>query len=146
MKWSAGTQFERAPIGSHIARCWSVVDLGTQSKKAFQSDGIVHERQVKISFELPTEKMEGVFDPKNKGRVFSVTQTFKQSLHPKANLRKMLAGWRGKDFKTPEEIEAFDPKKLPGLPCRINLVENGEYVNIASVAPLGKGEKCPKQI
>ncbi len=149
MKWrSNSTQFEKAPPGSHIARCYLVVDLGTQAKKAFGGEGITHERQVRIAFELPTEKMAGTFDPKSKGRAFSISQNFKQSLHPKANLRKMLVGWRGRDFKTAEEVEAFDPRKLPGLPCRVNLVESesGEYVNIASVAPLGKAEKCPKQV
>ena len=144
MKWNAGKQFEKAPPGSHIARCYLVVDLGTQPK-SFQ--GVVHmERQVKISFELPEEKMEGIYDPNQKGKPFSVTQNFKQSLHLKSNLRKTLSGWRGRDFKDAAEIESFDPKKLPGLPCRINLVENGEYINIASVAPLGKKEKCPKQV
>ena len=146
MKWSGQKQYELAPCGSHIARCYMVCDLGTQPK-TFQ--GVVHlERQVKISFELPTEKMEGVYDPQAKDRVFSVTQNFKQSLHPKSNLRKTLVGWRGRDFKDAAEIEAFDPKKLPGLPCRINLVasDDGQYVNIASIAPLGKGDKCPKQV
>ena len=144
MKWKSGKQFEKAPAGSHIARCYQVVDLGTQPK-TFQ--GVVHlERQVRIAFELPSEKMAGIYDPESKGRVFSVSQNFKQSLHVKANLRKLLAGWRGRDFKDTSEIDAFDPRKLPGLPCRINLVENGEYVNIASVSPLGKGDKCPKQV
>lgn len=144
MKWSNSKQFEKAPAGSHLARCYMVVDLGTQPR-AFQ--GVTHlERQVRLAFELPTEKMEGLYDDKSKGRPFSVGQNCKQSLHPKANLRKLLVGWRGRDFKDAAEVEAFDPKKLVGLPVRINLVESGEYMNIASLAPVGKAEKMPKAI
>ena len=146
MKWAGNKQFEKAPPGSHVARCYMVVDLGTQPK-TFQ--GVVHqERQVKLAFELPNEKLEGIYDSTQKGKPFSVGGNYKQSLHPKANLRKLLAGWRGRDFKNADEIEAFDPKKLPGLPCRVNLTESadGEYINITSIAPLGKKEKCPKGI
>lgn len=137
--------FEQVPTGSHIARCYACVDLGTQAKE-FQ--GVVHqERQVSISFELPLVKMEGKYDPKAKGRPMMASRKFKQSLHPKANLRKFLEGWRGRAFKA-GEAEQFDPKKLPGLPCRVNVVESqdGTRTFIDSIAPLGKGEKIPKQI
>jgi len=146
MKWrEGGGQFEQIPPGSHLARCYGVVDLGTQ-QKTFQNE--VHlERQVQISFELPMLKMEGKYDPKAKGKPMMASRKFKQSLHQKANLRKFLEGWRGRAFK-PGEAEQFDPKKLPGLPCRVNVVESqdGTRTFIDSIAPLGKGEKIPKQI
>lgn len=147
MKWSegGGGQFEQVPTGSHIARCYACIDLGTQPK-SFNNE--VHmERQVSIAFELPTVKMEGKYDPKAKGRPMMASRKFKQSLHQKANLRKFLEGWRGRAFK-PGEAEQFDPKKLPGLPCRVNVVESqdGTRTFIDSIAPLGKGEKIPKQI
>jgi len=146
MKWKeSGTQFESVPPGSHIARCYGCIDLGTQPKVF---NGETHlERQVQISFELPALKMEGKYDPKAKGKPMMASRKFKQSLHPKANLRKFLEGWRGRAFK-PGEAEQFDPKKLPGLPCRVNVVESqdGTRTFIDSIAPLGKGEKIPKQI
>lgn len=146
MKWKeSGGQFEQIPPGSHLARCYGVIDLGTQPK-TFQQE--VHmERQVQISFELPLVKTEGKYDPKAKGRPMMASRKFKQSLHQKANLRKFLEGWRGRAFK-PGEAEQFDPKKLPGLPCRVNVVESqdGTRTFIDSISPLGKGEKIPKQI
>lgn len=148
MKWKeSGTQFEKAPSGSHVARCYALVDLGTQPQRPFQGEERPPARMVRISFELPTEKMLGTFDEKAKGRPFSVHVTLKQSLHPKANLRRYLEGWRGKKF-TPETIATFDPKKLIGLPCRLALVENGDYINVDSISPLGKDDvkKMPKAV
>lgn len=146
MRWNeGGGQFEKTPSGNFIARCYAVIDMGTQLQKGFQGGPDTHARKVRISFELPTEKMEGIYDEKAKGKPFSVHLNAKQSLHPKANLRKMLEGWRGKKF-TAESIATFDPRKLVGLPCRVTLVENGDYTNIESISPLAKSDKCPKQV
>jgi hypothetical protein len=73
--------------------------------------------------------------------------TLKQSLHPSSKMRKLLKSWRGRDF-TKEELGSFVPKKLLGVPCRLTLVSSpdGQYVDIDSIAPLGKSEKCPKQV
>lgn len=144
MKWKTNaTQYERPAPGSHLGVCVAVIDLGTQPK-TFQ--GVVgHERQVRLTFELPNEKMEGKYNPKDKGKPFLVSRSFKQSLHVKANLRKFLEGWRGRAFKQ-EELEGVDPRKFLGVPCRLNIIESedGQYTNIDSVSPLGKGEKKPK--
>lgn len=148
MKWKeSGAQFENPPSGSFIARCYALIDLGTQHRSAWQGEERPPARMVRLSFELPTEKMEGKYDAKVAGKPFSVHMTVKQSLHVKANLRRYLEGWRGKKF-TAESVAAFDPKKLLGLPCRLTLVENGDYVNVDAISPLGKGEdkKMPKQV
>lgn len=145
MKWKGNKQFEKAPPGSHLARCYQVIDMGTQPR-TFEGKTTLN-RMVRLAFELPEELMLGTFDENAKGRPFSVTVNCKQSLHPKAQLRKLLVGWCGRDFKDAAEIEAFDPRKLPGLPCRVTLVENGEYVNVDGLAPVNpKKEKVPKQV
>lgn len=146
MKWTGGKQFEQAPAGSQIGRCYAVIDLGTQ-QHSFEGK-TWGSRDVRLSFELPLKKMTGKFDPEDKGRVFSVHATIKQSLHPKATLRKLLEGWRGRKFKDKAEIDKFDPRKLIGLPCRLALVANGEYTNIDGISPLDPDEtkKVPKQV
>lgn len=143
MKWKEGQQFENPPAGSHIARCYAVIDLGTQPH-TFQDKASVS-RDVRLSFELPEERMEGLYNADVKGKPFSVHVTKKQSLHPKAGLRALLEGWRGRKFSK-EELQGFDSKKMVGAPCRITLVENGDYINVSAISPLGKKEKCPKQV
>ncbi len=146
MKWKEGnTNFEKPPAGSWIGRLYSIVDLGTQ-KHTYQ-DRVGFSRDVRLSFELCGLTMEGIYDEKAKGKPFSVGRTVKQSLHAKARLRQLLKGWRGKDF-TKEEINAFDPKKLLGKAARLTLIEStdGEYVDLDSLAPVGKDEKVPKMV
>ena len=142
MKWKEGGQFENPPAGEHIARCFQLVDMGTQPHTF---DGIVTlRRDVKIVFELPLCPMTGKYNPESKGRPFAVSKTFKQSLHTASALRPFLESWRGKKF-TREEIAAYDPRKLVGAPCKLTLIENGEYVNIDHIAKLPPND-CPKMV
>jgi len=145
MKIPEGAKFENAPTGSHIARCIGLVDLGTQQHKGFQGQPDWASRDVRITFELPATQMTGIYHPESKGKPFGVSITVKQSLHVSSKLRKLLKGWRGRDF-TKEELATFDLKNILGKPCLLNLVENGDYVNIDSLAALPNGTKVPKQI
>jgi hypothetical protein len=141
MHFKEGQQFENPNPGNYIARCYAVIDLGTQ-QHSYQGEAW-SSRDVRISFELPMEKMTGIYNPENKGRPFSVHLTVKQSLHAKSKLRPMLEGWRGRKF-TKDELAGFDARNILDKPCRLTLVQNGDYVNIASISPLAKGDKCPK--
>jgi hypothetical protein len=145
MNWNRSQPIENPEPGSHIARCFAIIDLGTQ-QHSFNGE-VWSSRDVRISFELPNEKMQGTYNADVKGKPFASSVTLKQSLHPSSKMRKLLKSWRGRDF-TKEEVNAFAPKKLLGVPCRLTLVasQDGQYVNIDSIAPLGKGEKCPKQV
>lgn len=145
MKFGVGQQYENPPAGSHIARCIALIDLGTQQHAGCQGREGWASRDVRITFELPSEKMTGIYNPEVMGKPFAVHVTVKQSLHASARLTKLLTGWRGRAF-TKEEIEKFDPKNLLGKPCRISLIENGDYVNVDGISPLGKGEKCQAQV
>lgn len=143
MHWKEGGQYENPPAGSHLARCIHVIDLGTQ-KHSYAGEEWTS-RDVRITWELPTELMEGKYNPEVKGKPFAVSKTFKQSLHSASSLRGFLESWRGKKF-TKEELAGYDPRKLPGVPCRITLIENGDYINVDGIARVGNSEKCPEQI
>src|SRR6185295_3532385 len=139
MKFSEGGQFENPPAGSHIARCIQLIDMGTQEHS--WNNETWTSRDVRIVFELPNELMEGLYDAKIKGKPFAIGMTLKQSLHQASRMRQMLEGWRGKAFDV-ESIKAFSPKSLLGKPCRLALVEKGNFVNIDGISALGKGEQC----
>ena len=118
-------QFEEPKPGSHIAICFGLIDLGTQIHN-FQ-DKTTHSRDLRILFELTGPKMVGKYREENKGKPFVVGVTCKQSLHPKANLRKLLVGWRGRDF-TKEELAGFEIDVLVGKPVRLAMVQREERV------------------
>lgn len=139
MKFKTGGQFEKPPIGSHLAICYGLIDLGTQIRTF--NERTTENREVRILWELPLTLMEGKYNEEHKDKPFSISRKFTMSLHPKSNLYKFVNGWRGRTL-TNEEAVAFEPKKLLGLPCRVNLtLEKDEYVVVDSVAALNKADK-----
>ncbi|MDR2219762.1 MAG: hypothetical protein LBE24_04185 [Methylobacillus sp.] len=143
MKWSdaGGGNFEQAPIGSHVARCIRVIDIGTQ-KSEYQGQVNIR-RQVIIVWELPDEKMT---EGDHAGKPFIVSKFYTASLSEKANLRKDLANWRGRDF-TNEELSGFDSKNILGKPCMVSIIHNEQSkARVAGVMAMPKGIAVPDQI
>lgn len=133
--------FELAPAGTHPARCYRITDMGTQSTD-YQGE-TKHQRKVLIGFELlGDERMSD-------GRPFSINKRYTASLHEKAQLRKDLAAWRGRDF-TPDELKGFELPKVLGAFVLLNLIhveKNGkDYCNIASIMPLPKSMPKPEGV
>lgn len=129
-------EFENAPPGMHVARCISLIDLGTQTT-TWQTD-VKHQRKVRLVFELPETKM-------NDGRPFTISRRYTLSLSKKSALRRDLVGWRGREFSKEEEA-GFELKNVLGAPAFLNCVQDGEYVNVSTISPLPKKTKAPKQV
>jgi hypothetical protein len=127
--------FDPAPQGVHHAISYALVDLGTHEN---EFNGEVSERhQVWISFEFPELVVE--VDGEPKPRVISGFYTL--SLHEKANLRKMLEGWRGREFKD-HELRGFDLKNILEKPCIIHVIHNRDgKAKINSVMPADEHTK-----
>jgi hypothetical protein len=133
MKFAAGGgSFENPEAGSYAAVCIRMIDLGTQEITWEGTTKFQH--KVKIVWEL-SEKMAD-------GRPFITMRDYTVSLHEKAQLRKDLESWRGRPF-TPEELAGFDPKVLIGKGCMINLIQKGDYMNVATISKLPKGMEAP---
>jgi hypothetical protein len=139
MYWKdkGGDQFEQPPIGTHVARCIALIDLGTRT-------GIYGDkRDVLIRWELPLEQTAN-------GDVHIASAFYTQSLNEKANLRIMLKSWRGRDF-TEKELDGFDAKTIIGVPCMIGIIEKVKADKsvkhvVSSVSAVAKGMQVPAQI
>ena len=135
-----GGQIELIPEGVYPARCYAVVDFGTQAKKFKDQEKDVHE--IGLYFEIPELSYE--FEDKETGEKRKGTKQigaiFSASLSSKANLRKFLDTWRGKKF-TEDELKGFDLKKVVGAGCMLQIVhsEDGKWANIQSAMPPYKG-------
>lgn len=130
------------PAGTHVARCYSVIDMGTQNTPFGES------HKIRITWELPTET--AVFKEGGAEEPFAVGKEYTLSLYEKANLRHDLESWRGKAF-TEEQLGGFDISTLLGAACLLGVIhkpgkENKTYANVASVSALPKGMKVPEQI
>ena len=140
------TQRELIPSGTHVARCYSMVHVGTVQ---WEYNGEVkHTDKVRLTWELPNETK--VFKEENGEQPFVISKEYTLSMHEKSNMRKDLESWRGKAF-TEGECENFDITNLLGVVCQLSIVHkkatNGNvYDNVGSVVTLMKGVECPAQV
>jgi len=144
---SGGGDFKRVPAGSHIARCFSVADLGTHTTNG--QYGEKTNRKIRLAWEIfgDDENNEPlVIEIDGKKMPMTINKTYTLSLGEKANLRKDLAAWRGRDF-TIEELKAFDVSSVVGVYCMLNVTiseNNGKtYSNVAGISPLHKSMAKP---
>jgi len=139
-------KFEVVPAGNHVARCYSMIEIGTEESEFQGKKKNLY--RVRVTWELPNEKK--TFDPAKGEQPFSVSKDYTLSMFDQANLRHDLESWRGKAF-TEEEAKAFDITKLITVPCLLNVVhatsqKGSIYSKIAGITPLIKGMTCPPQI
>ena len=136
---------ELIPSGSHVARCYSMVHIGTETFEYLGEKK--SSNKVRLTFEIPGEKR--VFKEENGEQPMSISKEYTLSLHEKSNLRKDLETWRGKKF-TEKELSSFDVTNLIGVECMLSIVHssnNGkEYANINGISRVPKGLECEKQI
>lgn len=143
-----GGNFKRVPSGVHIGRCYSLVDLGTQTTNGQYGEKRQH--KIRVSWELFGEDENGhplTVDVDGKEMPMTISKHYTVSLHEKAGLRKDLSAWRGRDF-TEEEAKAFDVSKLIGAYCMVNVTTsetNGKtYSNVGGLTPLPAALKNAK--
>jgi hypothetical protein len=145
---SGSTTHEPIPAGTYLARCYSMVQIGTIEDE-FQGQKKLMNK-VRITWELPTEMK--VFNPEKGEQPQAISKEFTLSMHEKSTLRAFLTAWRGKGF-TEEEARKFDVTKLLGVPCMLSIIhEPGKkdpskiYDKIAGVSTVMKGVEMPPQI
>ena len=130
-----GGDFTPVPQGMHLARCYRVVDLGTQESTYLGT--VKHLPKVMLQFEVHGEDDDGNPIVTAKGEPMSISKNFTLSLAEMATLRKDLQTWRGREF-TPEELRGFELKNVLGAWAMISVIKamgnNGkEYTNIAAI-------------
>lgn len=134
----SGGSFQQAPIGTHVARCIRLIDLGTQTSE-YQGESNTRS-QVLVMWELCNEMME----TEEGAKPFIVSKFYTNSLNEKANLRHDLAQWRGRDF-TDEEAKKFDLQGILGQPCMLSVIANDKGKSkVGGVMKMPKGQTAPE--
>ena len=134
-----GGSFERCPPGMHLARCYRIIDLGTQRTEYMGQTKYLH--KVMIGWEIHGTKDDGSKLAMNDGRPFAIFKNYTLSWSEKANLRLDLQSWRGKPFSQ-EEMRRFELPKLLDVWCMLNIIErpaktgNKTYSNVDGVTPV----------
>lgn len=138
--------FQPIEAGNYLARCYAMVHIGTVTENVIGTEKQLN--KVRIAWELPTELKE--FKAGEGERPWVINKEFTLSLAEKANLRKFLESWRGKNF-TNDEAKSFDITKLLGVPCTITIIHKTSkagkvFAEISSVSPVMKGLTVPPQV
>jgi len=129
--------FESTPSGAHLARCYRIVDLGTQKTEYMGESKLQH--KIMIGWEIHGTNEDGTPIRMRDGRPFAIFKNYTLSWSEKATLRIHLQSWRGKPF-TQEEMRRFDLKNVLGAWCMLNVIETSKdgkvYTNVATVSPV----------
>ncbi|MEI7732834.1 MAG: hypothetical protein WCO56_24900 [Verrucomicrobiota bacterium] len=117
--------FEACPEFTGKAVCVDATPLRKQQSQFGERDVF------KLVFEVDAERDDG-------SRFCVWSRYFTPSLNEKANLRKFVRGWFGRDL-TKAELEDFDTESLIGKPAQLVVVhehKDGEtYANIVACTP-----------
>ncbi len=137
-KANEGGSFTPVPSGMHLARCYKLVDLGSQKSEYMGQVKIQH--KIMLQFEVWSEDENGQPTVTSKGEPLSITKRYTLTLAEKAALRNDLKTWRGRDF-TPEELRGFELKNVLGVWAMLSVTRdaaaNGkEYTNIQAIMPV----------
>ena len=130
------SDFELAPAGNHVARCYRIVDMG--SHKNSYGNTL---RKILVSWELHGEDDEGNALTMPDGKPLVISANYTLSLSEKATLRAVLESWRGKPF-TLQELSGFDITAVLGHWCMVTIAHEVSqknqktYANVKSVAPV----------
>lgn len=128
-------QFQIAPAGTHLARLYRIIDLGTQMR---EFDGkVTMNRKTKFFWELLGEDAEGKELVTTEGKPLIQSKEYTASLNEKANLRRDLESWRGKAF-TEAELTGFSLQNILGQFCLITIAHRPKgdvtYADLKSVS------------
>jgi len=133
-----GGDFERCPSGAHLARCYRIIDLGTQKSEYMGQVKYLH--KVMLGWEIHGSNDAGEPLKMKDGRPFAIFKNYTLSWSEKANLRLDLQSWRGKQFSQ-EEMRRFDLKTILGVWCMLNIIDRAgtdgkTYTNVNGITPV----------
>ena len=133
-----GGTFTPVPPGMYLARCYRIVDLGTQKSEYLGQ--IKNLPKVMLQFEVHSEDADGNPLVTDKGEPMSISKNFTASLAEKAVLRQELENWRSRAF-TADELNGFQLKNVLGAWAMLSVVkevgnDGNEYTNISSINPV----------
>ncbi len=122
----------------HLARCYKIVDLGSQKSEYMGQTKIQH--KIMLQFEVWSEDENGNPTLTSKGEPMSITKRYTLTLSDKSALRNDLKTWRGRDF-TSDELRGFELKNVLGVWAMLSVTRdasaNGkEYTNIQAIMPV----------
>jgi len=127
--------YEKHPEGWATIVCTRIIDKGT----VFNLNKNKDEHKILLQFE--SSKL--LSDGEAAGKPFAIFATFSFSMFLNSMLCKFIQQWRGKNFSSQEEADAFDIATMLGKSGFANITHNGDFVNIGTIGPVPEGMTAP---
>lgn len=131
----SSSAFKPVPPGMHLARCYRIVDLGTQT------DPYGAKPKIMLQFEVHSEDEDGNPLVTTKGEPMTISKNFNAYIRSElSGLRKQLVSWRGREF-TADELKKFDLRNVLNQWAMLSIVkekkdDGREYTNIVTINPV----------
>lgn len=132
-------EFKIVPAGTHLARLYRIVDLGTQTT-TYQGE-TKQQRKVMLGWEIHGEDDSGEPLMTEDGKPMAIFKNYTLSWNEAATLRKDLQAWRGQPWSD-QEAARFDLKNVLGQWCMLNIIHrpgqaDGKiFANVAGISPV----------
>lgn len=135
---NSNKEFVLVPPGNHLARCYRIIDLGTQQSEYMGETKLL--RKVMLGWEIHGEAEDGTPLLTERGEPMAIFKNYTLSWGENANLRKDLQLWRGKPW-TDAEANRFDLKNVLGAWCMLTVIHRpGQnqkiYANVGGISPV----------
>lgn len=131
---AATKQFKPVPSGMYLARCYRMIEMGTQT------DQYGSKQKIMLQFEIHGEDDEGMPLVMDTGAPMSISKKYTATMFEKGTLSKDLEAWRGSSF-TAEERAKFDIERVLGAWAMISvakkIADSGDEITyIANINPV----------
>jgi hypothetical protein len=124
-QFSNEKKFKNAPAGSHLARLYKIVDVGSQHGE-YQGKATFN-RKIVFYFELHGDDATGQPLVNDDGKPLIITKYYNVTLGEKATLRRHLQSWLNLDFTAmPEGFKVESILGKFGMINVINYTKDGE--------------------
>ena len=120
--YSGGSKFVSVPPGLHLARCYRIIELGTQPKKWKGQEKL--QPQIMVQFEVHGNDADGNPLLTDKGDPLSISKNYTFSLNENARLSQDLESWRNQSFTKEQREGGFDVKKILGVWAMISVTKD----------------------
>lgn len=131
------------PEWKHYASLYLLADLWTQFVQS-KEYGDRNVRQIYLSWELP--EIKHTFSEDKWPQSVVIWQVYSFSMGKKSKLRSVVESILGKPFKEDDAAYDYDVMGILWTTCKLNLVHNGDYVNIFSIIDQEKIETIKTEL
>ena len=128
------------PKGAHVAKCITVIDLGTGPETWKEETKI--QRKINVTWALPKCLIE--IDGEQKP--MTISKKYTASMDPKATLRKHVDSWIS---LKPSEVSKFDPENLLNKEALVTVTHyekatGDQGATVSAVSSLPEGLEVPE--